>query len=311
MNPSLVLIAARRRGAVLLETLLKRDVNVCGCVFMQDDPHEEQWADRLCAIADRFEIDSVVGRSLRNGEPARKLRAWNPHIVVAENWRTLVPRDVYQPVPHFVVFHEALLPKYRGFAPLSWPIINGESETGVTLFYASEEVDAGDVISQRRIPIAQDDTVNELYDKTIPVYCEMLEEFLLHITNGGAPRFPQDTSQATYTCVRTPADGCIDWSLPTACIYNLIRALAPPTMPGAWTTFAGESLIIRSAAIIHAMPNYVGRIPGRVVRILDGPVWVLTGDGVLQVNVVSSTARDAEPAPASSVLRSLKIKLGE
>ncbi|NUP98253.1 MAG: hypothetical protein HUU35_00210, partial [Armatimonadetes bacterium] len=96
-------------------------------------------------------------------------------------------------------------------------------------------------------------------------------EFLLLLTNGGAPRFPQDTSQATYTCVRTPADGRIDWTQPTACIYNLIRALAPPTMPGAWTTLAGDSLIIRSAAIIHAMPNYVGRVPGRVVRILDGP----------------------------------------
>ncbi|MFN7933206.1 MAG: formyltransferase family protein [Bryobacteraceae bacterium] len=311
MKSDVVLIAARRRGAVLLETLLKEDIPIRGCIFMQDDPHEEPWADRLCAIADRFEIDSVVGRSLRNGEPARKLHAWQPKIVVAENWRTIVPHDVYEAIPHFVIFHEALLPKYRGFAPLSWPIINGESLTGVTLFYVSEEVDAGDIIAQRSIPIDPDDTVNELYDKTIPVYCDMLAEALPLLDNGGAPRRPQDHAQATYTCVRTPSDGRIDWTQPTAAIYNLIRALTPPMMPGAWTNLAGDALMIRSASILPVTPDYVGRVPGRVVRILDGPVWVLTGDGVIQLNVVSAMTRDAEPSPAAALLRSLKTKLGD
>lgn len=310
MKSNLVLIAARRRGAVVLERLLRQQVPLAGCIIMQDDPHEEQWAERLCAIADRFDLDSVVGRSLRNGEPARKLASWNPEIVVAENWRTLVPKEIYQSVKHFVIFHEALLPKYRGFAPLSWPIINGETETGVTLFYVDEEVDAGDIIAQRSIPVGPDDTVNDLYDRTVPIYCELLDQYLPMLQNGGAPRFPQDASQATYTCARTPEDGEIDWTQSTHKVYNLIRALAPPMMPGAWTTLAGERLLIRSAAPVPDAPDYVGRIPGRLVRILDGSVWVLTGDGVIQLNVVSSTVKDAEPAPAATVLRSLKARLG-
>lgn len=309
MTSDFVLIAARRRGAVLLERLIKQGVRIRGCIFMQDDPHEEQWSERLSAIADRFGIDSVVGRSLRAGEPARKFQSWNPQIVIAENWRTMVPPEVYKSVRHFVIFHEALLPKYRGFAPLSWPIINGETKTGVTLFYIDEEVDAGDIIAQRTIPIAQDDTVNEIYDKTIPIYCELLDQYLPMLDNGGAPRAPQNASQATYTCARTPEDGQIDWTASTRVTYNLIRALAPPMMPGAWTTLCGERLLIRSACLVHDVPDYVGRIPGRVVKIMENGVWVLTGDGVIQVNVVSSV-KDAEPAPASTVLRSIKARLG-
>ncbi|HTR37634.1 MAG TPA: methionyl-tRNA formyltransferase [Bryobacteraceae bacterium] len=310
MKSNLVLIIGRRRGAVLLERLLRQQVPIKGCIIMQDDPHEEQWADRLYAIADRFDVDSVVGRSLRNGEPARKLKSWNPDIVVAENWRTLVPKEIYQSVRHFVIFHEALLPKYRGFAPLSWPIINGETTTGVTLFYVDEEVDSGDIIAQQAIPVGPDDTVNDLYDRTIPVYCDLLDRYLPMLDNGGAPKIRQDESQATYTCARTPEDGQIDWSQPTGKIYNLIRALAPPMMPGAWTTSAGERLLIRSATPVRNAPYYVGRIPGRLVRILDGAVWVLTGDGVMQLNVVSSAVKDAEPTPASTALRSLKARLG-
>jgi methionyl-tRNA formyltransferase len=309
MKSDLVLIAARRRGAVLLERLIKQEVPIKGCIFMQDDPHEEQWSDRLCAIADRFGIDSVVGRSLRAGEPARKFQSWNPQIVVAENWRTMVPPEIYGSVKHFVIFHEALLPKYRGFAPLSWPIINGEAETGVTLFYVDEEVDAGDIIDQRHLLIGPEDTVNDLYDKTIPVYCDLLDEYLPMLDNGGAPRRPQDTSQATYTCARTPDDGQIDWRASSEKIYNLIRALAPPTMPGAWTTLAGERLLVRSANRIPNPPFYVGRIPGRVIKILENAVWVLTGDGIIQINVVSAL-KDAEPVPASTLLRSLKLRLG-
>jgi methionyl-tRNA formyltransferase len=206
-----------------------------------------------------------------------------------------------------VVFHASLLPKYRGFAPVNWPLINGERETGVSMFYAAEEMDAGDIIEQRSRAINDADdagTIDAWLNETVE---QMLEENLPRLASGTAPRTPQEHSRATYAIWRDPEDGRIGWGRPTREVFNLIRGLASP-YPGAFSMLEGRRLIIWSAEIEREPRLYVGRIPGKVERIIPGEgVNVLTGDGTLRMKRVQLEGE--EPRDASEVIRRLKTRL--
>ena len=206
-----------------------------------------------------------------------------------------------------VVFHASLLPKYRGFAPVNWPLINGERETGVTMFYAAEEMDAGDIIEQRPRAITDEDdagTLDAWLNETVE---SMLEENLPRLADGTAPRIAQDHSQATYAIWRSPADGHIDWSRPTREVFNLVRGLTSP-YPGAFSTLDGRKLVVWSAEMEREPRTYVGRIPGKVEHIIQGEgVNVLTGDGTLRIKRVQLEGE--EPRRADEVIRRLKTRL--
>jgi methionyl-tRNA formyltransferase len=303
------LIIGRQRGGVLLERLLCRGENISGCIIMEDDRHEQPWAERLSELATMHKVPYVVAKSFRNPRAAQALKAWQPSVAIAENWRSMISREVYDEIRSFVVLHESMLPRYRGFAPLSWPIINGETSTGVSLFHISETVDAGDIVDQTPISIGPDETVNDLYEKTIPVVCDLVEHNLEALKAGNGTRIKQDDEHATYACARRAEDGEIDWSAPTQNIYDLVRALAPPLMPGAWTRLDGAKLVIASAELKRQTLVYVGRIPGRVVDITESAVRVLTGDGVLSIRTVLVPGND-KPVPASSVLKTVRCVFG-
>jgi methionyl-tRNA formyltransferase len=226
----------------------------------------------------------------------------------AIKWRTLIPARVIAAARHgLVVFHASLLPKYRGWAPVNWPLINGEEQTGVTMFYAANEVDAGDIIEQRERRITDEDdagTIDCWLNATVEA---MLKENLPRLAAGTAPRTPQDHSEATYTIWRSPEDGHIDWSKSTREILNLVRGLTSP-YPGAFSLLDGRKLIIWSAEIPTGAPRYVGIVPGKVERVLPGVgVNVLTGDGILRLKQVQ--LEDGEPQNAADVITRLKTRL--
>ena len=129
--------------------------------------------------------------------------------------------------------HGGLLPEYRGANPIQWAIINGETETGVTIHYMTEEIDAGDIISQKRIPIFFEDTWIDVRNRLYVITKEILKEELPKIFEEKNLRVPQDESKAKYYKRRKPEDGLIDWYRPVVYIYNLIRALVKP-LPGAF-----------------------------------------------------------------------------
>ncbi len=225
----------------------------------------------------------------------------------AIKWRTLIPRRVIAAARHgAIVFHASLLPKYRGWAPVNWPLINGEKRTGVTMFYAADEVDAGDIIEQRERGISDEDdagTIDAWLNATVE---EMLKQNLPRLGDGTAPRVPQDHSEATYTIWRSPEDGRIDWGRPAREIFNLIRGLARP-YPGAFTLLDGRKLIVWSAELETEPRRYVGLVPGKVERIIPGAgVNVLTGDGILRLRQVQFD--DGEPRNAAEVVSRLKTR---
>jgi len=203
-------------------------------------------------------------------------------LMFAVNWRYMVPAEIYSRARlGAFVFHDSLLPEYRGFSPVVWAMVNGEDHTGVTLFEMAEKVDAGDIIGQVRIAIGRDDTITVVMERVTQAYLELLEQNLAPLLEGAASRYPQDHSHATFTCKRIDEDNQIDWTACSEQIHNLIRAVTMP-YPGAYTYLMGKKLRIWSAQRVFDYQNYIGRIAGRVVEVHPGKgSVVLTGDGAL------------------------------
>jgi methionyl-tRNA formyltransferase len=177
--------------------------------------------------------------------------------------------------------HGSLLPKYRGRAPINWALVHGETLTGVTLHYMDEWADHGDIIAQRAVPIALEDTALTLSLKLTAAAREMVRDTYPLIASGRAPRVPQDHAAATRFGRRRPADGLIDWGASAWRIYNLVRAVAHP-FPGAFTYWRGRRVLVW-----EARPPRDRRSSGPPGQVLGAnaarSLAVATGDGVLEI----------------------------
>jgi methionyl-tRNA formyltransferase len=283
--------------------------SIVGLVTYRVEPPQDVYLARLEDLAARHGVPffDLTGRERRG--LAAVFDEIEPGLAVALKWRTLIDRAILSRTPRgVVVFHASLLPKYRGFAPIPWPLINGESETGLTMFYATDEVDAGDVIEQRRIPISPDDDAASLEQKVAKTAVAILSDLLPALLTGTAPRRPQDDAAATYCIWRRPRDGEIDWSRPAREIHNLVRGLTRP-YPGAYTTLDGNKVAVWRTALTAPQRQYVGAIPGKVESINPGAaVTVLTGDGL--IDLVEVEIEDSGPQPAGKLLTKLYTQLG-
>jgi methionyl-tRNA formyltransferase len=172
-----------------------------------------------------------------------EIRNLHPDVVFVVGFSQIIPRALLEVPPLGVIgFHSAVLPGRRGCSPLIWAVVDGLTETGVTMFYMDAGIDTGDVIGTRSFPLEPEDYAADVLRKADDATIDLLEAHLDGVLDGTAPRTEQDGAASTYTRKRTPADGEIDWSRPAQEIVNLVRALAPP-YPGAHT-FGGDGVPI-------------------------------------------------------------------
>lgn len=290
----IALPCATRRGYRFLQRLVELRPDCQLVVFsFPEDPWEPSFRDDIRELTLSCGGQFVEARRLDNASLASFWETTPVDLMMTVNWRYLIPASVYRrPRLGTFVFHDSLLPEYRGFSPTVWAIINGEDHTGVTLFEMADSVDAGDILDQERISIGPDDTISVVMERVTEAYLMLLERNLRRLLDGTAPRFPQDHTKATFTCKRLPEDNLIDWTQPSERIYNLIRAVTAP-YPGAYTYFEGKKLTVWSAQRLPDFPCYIGRVPGRVVEIQPGiGTVVLTGDGALLLTSVQLEGQD-------------------
>ena len=193
-----------------------------------------------------FSVES--GKGKRIGDYKDIIKSIEPDLILVLGWYYLVPRRIRDLARHGAWgIHASLLPKYAGGAPLVWTIINGERETGVTLFRLDDGVDSGDIIYQKDFPIGYEDTIKEVYEKATEASKVILMDALNHIDT---IRYkPQDKADIKIYPQRTPEDGKIDWNKPAIEIYNFIRAQSDP-YPGAFVrTIDKKKLVIDKAHI--------------------------------------------------------------
>jgi len=192
------------------------------------------------------EVDSVKGKKII--DYYKVIRNLNPDLILAVGWYYMIPKKIRSLARHGVWgIHASLLPKYAGGAPLNWAIINGEKETGVTLFRMDDGVDDGDIISQKSFPIEYNDSINDVYKKAFIVSKKVLKQAIQNIDI--VEFIPQNKSEIKVYPQRTPEDGEIDLSQSSTDIYNFIRAQSSP-YPGAFIkTIDGKKLVIEKARI--------------------------------------------------------------
>jgi methionyl-tRNA formyltransferase len=306
-----IFIGGRDRGFTWLDRMEQRGALPSAVYCLEEDAHEvEKYSPQIQRLCADRQIPCRLRKRLRAEDEAEIIER-APALIVVMGWRSLISERVLA-APKFgsVGLHESLLPAYRGFAPVNWAVINGETQTGVSLFYlTSDGVDDGDIVDQRVIPIRENDTAGQVYERTSSASLELLEAHFGDMIRGDAPRRAQDASQATYTCARTPQDGWIDWTQDSRVIHNLVRGLAHP-YPGAWTEFDGAPLRICRTTLGIEQRRYAGRISGRVIGIskAEGFVDVLAADWAIRLLEVQRAA--STPCPAAEVISSVKATLG-
>lgn len=199
-----------------------------------------------------------------------------PDLGIVAAYGKIIPPEVLNFPKHKIInIHSSLLPKYRGPTPIQTAILNGEKETGITIIVLDEELDHGDIISQIKYPILEDDNYQILHDKLSKAGAELLIKLLPDWINGKIKAIPQDHKKATFTRKFKWEDGKIEWSKESIEIIRKIKALNPE--PGTWTTWNGKVLkILDAKADIKKIKNAIR--PGLIYA--DGKnIYVQTKNG--------------------------------
>jgi len=207
----------------------------------------------------------------------------------------------------FVNVHYSLLPEFRGAAPVYAALRAGLTETGVTVQYMAEQLDAGDIILQRVVPILDDDDQGTLTARLTAVGVELLVQALELLAEGRAPRVPQEHARATMVGRIEPEDCRIDWTWSAAEIRNLVRACTP--WPGAWCMWSGRRLRVERVAVVQNDLKHGGE-PGEVVEIDRrwGPV-ICTGAGYLVIEQLRPEGRRS--MTGAEFLRGAHMQVGD
>lgn len=252
---------------------------IAAVVTHSDNPKENIWFASVRDLAFKHYLPVYQPDDPNDPAFVAAMARLQPDFLISCYYRHMLKRPLLE-VPRLgaLNLHGSLLPKYRGRVPVNWVLINGETETGVTLHYMEEKADRGDLVAQKRVPITEEDTALTLFARMTVAAEELLRETYPLLRTGQAPRVPQDHRQATYFGGRRPEDGRIDWRQSAQEIYNLVRAVTHP-YPGAFTFLDGRKWYVWWGRPL-AEPAPPGAAPGEIVGRLPGQgLLVATGWG--------------------------------
>lgn len=310
--PHIAVACATNRGVRFVKKLHQLLPEAELTIFsFREEPWEPPFLDELKQFSEESGSRLLETRRLHASDMQDLWRENRPDLLFSVAWRYMFPSAVFlRPKLGTFVFHDSVLPRYRGFAPTVWAIINGECETGATLFQLTgerDEVDSGPIVAQRSVQIGPAEDIASVVDRVTCAYLEILEANLKALLEERSPRREQDEALATYTCKRIPADNRIDWKKSAREIYNLVRGSTRP-YPGAFTELGGTRITIWKAALVEDGASYVGVVPGRVVSREEGRgVTILTGGGRLFLSEVQR--ENEEPTTADRVIRKISDTL--
>lgn len=218
-------------------------------------------------------------KTLAEAERARQLK---PDIIIVAAYGRIIPPELLEiPLLACLNVHPSLLPRHRGPSPVTFAILQGDEDTGATIFRLEETMDTGPILAQRRLPISPEDTGESLSQKLAQLGAPLLLETILRWAKDEITPQPQDHSQATYTRILKKEDGRLHWSQPAVGLWRQVRAFQP--WPGAYTTWEGRRLkVLACEPLAASLEEEVGKV--RLVRDRRGAgslPAVQTGRGLL------------------------------
>ncbi len=262
-----------------LRALVSNGYQVVGVVTQPDRPKGRKKVltpPPVKEVAVELGIPVEQPEKIKNSaETLARLKEWAPDLIVTAAFGQLLPKEVLElPRMRCINVHASLLPKYRGGAPIHQSIIDGCSETGVTIMYMEEALDAGDMLSQVKVAIEETDDVASLFHKLSLAGAKLLIETLPPLIKGTVQPIPQDITQVSYATNIKREDEEIVWTKDGNAIYNHIRGLRP--FPGSFTKIKGENCKVWEAQ--KTTDRNLSGEPGTIYLLNQHGIGVITGD---------------------------------
>ncbi len=287
-------------GEAVLKRLVEEGFEIAG---VSAPPPANGRTDPLWAAAEGLGIAPVPTASLKaeGGETWRKIQS---DLCLMAFVTDILPESIFDDPKHGTIqYHPSLLPLHRGSSAISWAIINGRSETGVTIFWPDKGIDTGPILLQKSFPLGPDDTVGSIYfGQLFPEGVAAMVESARMVESGTAPKVPQDHAQSTYEPPLQDKHSEIRWYEPAERISALIRGANP--QPGAWTTFNDEKLRIFDCKLTGEL---AAGMTGRVLAIDADGFDIRLNGGVLRVLRVQPAGGKKTPAGEWAASAGLKV----
>jgi len=267
-------------GKNVLDALVERSDEVVA-VFCEPDVDAER-LDPIKTAALQYGFPVYQPASFKKPDVWAQFEALRPDLCIMAYVTKIVPEEFLNIPSHGTIqYHPSLLPKHRGPSSINWPIIQGSSKTGLSIFWPDNGLDTGPLLIQKEIDITPNDTLGSVYfDKLFPLGIEAILEAIDLVIAGKAPKIIQNEAEATYESWCTDDDVAINWSQPTSTVHNLIRGADP--QPGAWTMHNGKRLRIYTCVRLESLAGN----PGEVISADEEGFVVATGDGGILVKRV-------------------------
>mgnify|MGYP006275355807 FL=1 len=259
-------------GEAVLRALVKRGEEVVAVYCAPDKPGGKP--DPLRLAAEELGLPLFQPKSFRDPAVHEQMTALKPDLGVMAFVTAFVPSTCLNIPTHGTIqYHPSLLPLHRGPSAINWSIIQGRTETGLSIFWPDDGLDTGPILLQKSTPIGPDDTLGSVYfDRLFPMGVEAMLESVDLVRAGRAPKIEQDHSLQTYEGWCRAEDCVIDWNKPVGDVYNLIRGANPS--PGASTPYAGEALFLYDSARTTSHGGEAGTI-----SIIDDQGLVIEAQG--------------------------------
>lgn len=223
-----------------------------------------------------------------------KIAAVNPDLIVTAAFGQILPKALLE-IPRLgaVNVHASLLPKYRGGAPIHQSIIDGEKETGVTIIYMVEKLDAGDMLMKRAVPILDDDNTGTMHDKLSVLGAEMMEKLLPKIERGEVSPEKQDENKVTFAPNITKEMEIINWENSAVQLHDQVRGMVP--WPVAYTELSDKRVKLWETMIIDETTD---EEPGTILRAAGKDLWIACANGtVLALKTVQPAGKKPMDIP--------------
>ena len=308
MKEKIVFMGTPEFAVSSLRKLVEKGFNVSLVVTQPDKPAgrgRKLTPPPVKVEAEKLKIPVLQPEKIKdNPELEKLLRKISPDLIVVVAYGKLLPPWLLT-LPKYgaVNLHASLLPEYRGASPIQSVLLDGKEKTGVTVMKISEELDAGDILSQREVEIYKSDNAKTLHDRLSQIGAELLAETLPLYVEGKIIPQPQDHSKATYCPKITKEMGKIDWQESAVKIFNKIRAFTP--WPSAYTFLEGRRIKITEAEPLMEETSFP---PGTVIK-ADKELLVSAGRGILRILKLKPEGK--KEITAEEFIRGYPIKVGK
>ena len=291
-----------------LQILIDRSEHIVAVVTQPDRPagrgqHIAQPPIKELALKHHLPVLQPV--KVRDAQFVAQIKELSPDLIVVVAFGQILPRALLDIPPYGCVnVHASLLPFYRGAAPINWVLINGETETGVTIMLLDEGMDTGDMLRQEKLSIMPTDTVATLHDMLAQSGALLLGEALDQRGSAGWTRLPQDHAKATYAPLLKKEDGLILWQKSAREILNQIHGMNP--WPGCFTYFNGKLLKVFAAEIGDQEAKGT---PGSIIEISESGITMATGTGALILKEILLEGK--KRMPVEEFVKGKAVKCGD